>query len=200
MNTVIVYILVCCCRRRSCATTHALVQNIVSFIFASVLIALNIVFIQRPYDCFFTADVCQRLSWSIDTTSVFECFANDTKEHCANTRLAMIKAQLAAGIIMVVVCLIYLILYVFVVLRASREGPHQKMAVTDAVMAPVHQPALSANMPYEYQYYAISPNLNEPSAPVMTPSDQPTSDYIASDTANTTYLPADQQTGIYPKV
>ncbi|CAF1102175.1 unnamed protein product [Rotaria sp. Silwood1] len=190
---------VCCCRRRSCAT-HALVQNFISFIFAIVLIALNIVFIRRPNDCFFTRDICNRLTWLNDVDLSWSCIFDDYSESCGKTRLALIKAQLAAGVIMATTCLIYVILYGVVVSRASRAGQRQMHAAPDAVMAPVYQQSVPPTMLYGHPPYTISSNPYQPSAPAMIPNYQQVPTHMAPGITNMNYLPPNQESTLYPKI
>ena len=177
-------ILVCCCRRRSCAT-HAAVQNCISFLFAVVLICINIVFIQRPNECFLTSGVCNNLSGVSGISSSYVCLTNDQSNGCRRTRLALIKAQLAAGVIMAVTCLLYLILYIKVASRANRRP-----AAAAAVMAPV----------YHQQPYTIPPHSYQPSAPVMVPSYQPAPSQIGPVINDVNYLPPYQHALIYPQI
>jgi len=97
-------------------------------------------------------------------------FFNGRRDSCDNTRLSLIKAQLAAGVIMATTCLVYLILYCIVASRISRADRRQAPAVVDAVMAPVYQQPLTSTINYQHQPYANSPHLYQPSAPVMVPA------------------------------
>jgi hypothetical protein len=114
----VVVFLVCCCHRKSCAT-HALIQNIFAFIFACILIVINSLFIRWPNQCFFTDGICQRLSWIRYLFDSIECLIDGLAQHCGHTRLTLLIAQLIAGILLAVTCLIYLIVYVYVVRRLS---------------------------------------------------------------------------------
>ncbi|CAF3017975.1 unnamed protein product [Rotaria sp. Silwood2] len=175
---------VCCCRRRSCAT-HAVVQNFISLIFAIALIGINIAFIRRPNYCFFTSGICERLFWPNNADLSFGCFFDDHSESCGKTRLALIKAQLAAGVLMAITCFIYLIVYAVVASRASRVTRRQMHTASDAVMAPVYQQPAPPAMRYGHQPYIISPNPYQPSMPAVT---------------NINYLPPNQEPTLYPTI
>jgi hypothetical protein len=191
----ILYILVCCCRRRSCAT-HAVIQNLISFIFAGVLIGINIAFLRRPNDCFLTTGLCNNLSWMNDVNLPFECYSNGGSNGCENTRLALIKAQLAAGVVMAVTCFIYLILYTAISSRVSRASQRSIPTAPTAVMAPVYQQPLPPPITYQHQPYTIPPHSYQPSAPVYMPS------YLASVSGNNSmsYFPPNQHQNIYPTI
>lgn len=128
---------VCCCRRKGCAI-NALVQNCISLVFAAILIGINIAFLYRPYRCFFTAQVCESLSWVNDIKLPFDCFDGNTN-NCDHTRLALIKAQLACASVLAATCFIYLVLYMVVSSRA--RSIYRRQAKADVVVAPVYRPA-----------------------------------------------------------
>ena len=178
-------ILVCCCRRRSCAT-HAAVQNCISFLFAIVLICINIVFLQRPNECFLTTGVCNSLSEVNGISVPFACPTGDQSNGCGRTRLALIKVQLAAAVFMALTCLLYLILYIKVASRANRRPK-----AATAVLGPVYQ---------QQQPYIIPPHSYQPSAPVMTQSYQPAPSQMGPVNNDTNYLPPYQHAGIYPQI
>ncbi len=190
----ILYILVCCCRQRSCAK-HAAIQNCISFIFAGVLIGINIVFLRGPNDCFFSGGICDNLSWMNNISLPFECF-NGRPNSCDDTRLGLIKTQLAAGVLMAVTCFIYLILYNAVALRVSRANRRQIPAAANAVMAPVYQQPLPSVINYQQQAYTNPPNLYQPSAPVMMPAYQ----QVSLGNNNGNYLQPNSYSTIYPKL
>ena len=195
-NLLILYILVCCCRRRSCAT-HALIQNCISFIFACVLIGINIAFIRRPNDCFLTTNICNNLTWLNDVNLPFDCFLDSSSNNCGKTRMAIIKAQLAAGVILAVTCFLYFILYITVVSRASKDDRRAIPTAPDAVMAPVYQQQVPSTLGYQNQSYIVPAHSYQPSAPVYMPS-YPTQ--IVSGSNSVSYLPPNQYPTIYPKI
>jgi hypothetical protein len=186
------HILVCCCRRRSCAT-HAVVQNFISFIFASALIGINIAFIQRPYECFFTGRICKSPLWSDNISVPFQC---SNSSDCGKTRLALIKAQLAAGAILAATCFIYLIVYYVVASRAARTNRRQVLTAGDSVMAPVYQQPLTTATNYQHQPYTVSSNQFQPSAPVMVPPYH----QVPPQRNTVSYLPPNQYPTIYPQI
>jgi hypothetical protein len=186
-------ILVCCCRRRSCAT-HAVIQNIFGFIFAAALIGINIAFIRRPNDCFFTAGFCNTLAEVNGLPIPVQCVFDSSSDTCGNTRITLIKVQLAAGVIIAVTCLIYFIIYIAVALRSDRR---QISTPATAVMTHVHQQPIHSTVNYQNQPYTIHPNLYQPSAPVMMPAYPP---QIAPGVTNMNYLPPNQYPTIYPQI
>ena len=153
--------LVCCCRRRTCAT-HAALENFLSLIFAGVLIGINIVFLRNPSRCYFTDDLCEKFSWTDTVSRSWRCFIDGSATNCEQIRLDLIKAQLAMGIVMAVLCVLYLIVYIIVLYRAKRSV---RPTAAQAVMAPVS---------YHHQHYVtpIHPQVSvAPSAPVQIASD-----------------------------
>ncbi|CAF0999019.1 unnamed protein product [Rotaria sordida] len=190
---------VCCCRRRSCAT-HALVQNFISFLFAFVLIGLNIAFIRRPNHCFLTANICDRLSDFNNVHLSWDCFYDDRSENCGYIRIALIKAQLAAGVIIAITCFIYFILYGIVASRISRVSRRQMHAPAAAVMAPVYQQSVPMPMRYEHQPYTMPSNPYQPSAPNIIPNYYRVPPETTPVITNTNYLPPNQGPTLYPKI
>ena len=166
-------ILVCCCRRRSCAT-HAVIQNFISLLFAAALISIDIVFLVRPNDCFFTKDVCKNLAW-IDRVQLSWTCANDVTNKCEDTRLALIQSQLACAILMALTCLIYLIVYAAVSARVSRAIRRQNPSAVDVVMAPVYQTALPTGNNYSTPSYINPSEMYQPTNAVRMPGYSPVS-------------------------
>lgn len=126
-----------------------MIQNIIALLFAGALISINIVFLVRPNDCFFTREICNNVARLGHLDISWTC-VNDTKNQCKDTRLALIQSQLACAILMALTCLIYLIVYCIVRSRANR---HRYPTTTNTIMAPVYQTSspLGTNNPAPYQ-------------------------------------------------
>jgi hypothetical protein len=101
----------------------------------------------------------------------YECF-NGFTINCYNTRLALIKAQLAAGALMATTCFIYLLIYGLVVARVSQVKRHRVSSAGDPVMTPVYPAPLTSVVNYQHQPYMSSPHGYQSSAPVMMPAYQ----------------------------
>jgi ABC-type transport system involved in Fe-S cluster assembly fused permease/ATPase subunit len=106
-----------------------------------------------------------------DINLSYECL-NGVSIHCQNIRLALIKAQLAAGALIAVTCFIYLIIYTIVASRVSRADRHQVSAAADPAMVPAYQTPLTSVINYQHQPYMNSPHAHQSSAPVMMPAYQ----------------------------
>ncbi len=169
-----------------------MIQNFISFIFASALIGINIAFLRRPNQCFFSDRICNNLSWEYSISLPLSCLDGDTTS-CSNTRLALIKAQLAAGVIMAVTCFTYLILYCIIASRADRR---QIPAASTAVMAPIYQQPLVSTVNYQNQGYTNPPNFYQPSAPAMTPTYQ----QAPFGNNNGNYVSANPYPTMYPQI
>jgi len=125
----------------------------------------------------------------------FDGFTTD----CRHARLVSIKAQLAAGIVMAVACLTYVILYIAVATRVSRANRRQAPTAADAVMAPVYHQSLSWATNYQQQQPYTIPSRSyqpTPTAPVMMPAYQ----QVSTGNNNMNYLPPNQHPGIYPTI
>ncbi|UJR13998.1 hypothetical protein I4U23_000998 [Adineta vaga] len=170
--------------RRTCAT-HALIHNCISFLFASVLIGINIAFIRRPSTCFFTTRICQSLRWDRAISFSFQCSYNGRSNHCDSTRMILIKAQLAGGAIIAATCFIYLIMYFIVSSRAARTNRQRVRTINDSVMAPV----------YPHQTFT-TPQSFQPSAPIMMPAYH----QVPPQYQNPSYIPPNQYPTIYPQI
>ena len=150
-------------------------QSIISFVFAGVLIGINYAFIRRPDRCFFTDRICESLSGPNFGSSASKCVLSINSYGCDQTRIVLIKAQLAAGIVMAVTCIAYLIVYIISASRASRNSQSYSTPAANAVMAPVYQTPHPANrgQHQQQQPYTIPAHPYQPSAPVMPPAYTP---------------------------
>ena len=113
-------------------------QNILGFIFACVLIGINLIFIRQPNKCFFSEGICQSLSWTSYISDPIECLVDGLATGCGRTRISLIIAQLASGILMAVTCLVYLIIYTRISLQLSKADRGQAITPVEAVMAPIY--------------------------------------------------------------
>lgn len=193
------YILVCCCRQRSCAT-NAFVQNLISFIFAMVLVGINATFIRRPDDCYFGTKICNDLSMLSTSSSDLICLFDETTTDCRKTRVSLIKAQLAAAIVMALTCFTYIIIYFVVNYKASRATRRQERTAVHAVMAPVYQSPVASSTPQMHQPFQVSSNPYAPSAPFSTENYQQYSTQMPSSISNGNYLTPIQEPILYPRI
>jgi hypothetical protein len=142
-------------------------------IFACILIGINVAFIRQPNKCFFTEGVCRTLSWTSFILDPIECLVDGLSAGCGNTRISLIKAQLASGVLMAISCLIYLLVYVVIYIRVSKSTQCQ---ASEAVMTPVYQSHLKQlpmSMSHHHQSYTISSHPYQGSVPVMMAAYQP---------------------------
>jgi hypothetical protein len=169
-------------------------------IFACILIGINVAFIRQPNKCFFTEGVCRTLSWTSFILDPIECLVDGLSAGCGNTRISLIKAQLASGVLMAISCLIYLLVYGVVYIRVSKSTQRQVTTASEAVMAPVYQPNLKQlpmSMSHHHQSYTISSHPYQGSVPVMMaaypPQAPPEGNYMNYNTPN-------QYSIIYPQI
>ncbi|UJR33187.1 hypothetical protein I4U23_020642 [Adineta vaga] len=196
---------VCCCRRQSCAT-HALVQNILGFIFACMLIGINLAFIRQPDKCFFAEGICRTLHWTSYISDPIECLVDGRTNSCGNTRISLIIAQLACGVIMAMVCAIYLIIYCAIFLREAKVRQSEVTTVDDAVMTPVYpssgkQLPLAISHHLHHQSCTVSSHPYSGSMPVMMnvyPSQAAQALPLDSNYIN--YNPSNAYATIYPQI
>ncbi|CAF0844262.1 unnamed protein product [Didymodactylos carnosus] len=146
-------------RHRGCAT-HALIENVLSLIFACVLVAINAKFIQNPRNkCYFTESICSNTNWITAIYDYAECGVVDRHGQCGNTRLNIIKGQLAAAVLMLAICLVYIILYIVTVIFVSRS---KQPVITTMNSASPPRPTIIQQQPppiYYQQTQASYPKL-----------------------------------------
>lgn len=103
--------LVCCSRDHGCAV-YNLVNQCIALVFAVCVIVFDSYFIIYPQACFYTKEACQGTGSSRGvyySTSNFD-----------NIKIPLIKGQLAAGCVMLVLCLIEIFLYALTFFRVNR--------------------------------------------------------------------------------
>ena len=100
-----------------CAT-HAVVQNILSIIAASVLLYFDSLFLNDPYFCFFSSSVCNSTSnynytrFNIYTTTGYQL------------KVAMLKTQIGLASGMLASCVVFILIYIFVAVK-TRNASNQ---------------------------------------------------------------------------
>ncbi len=110
-------ILACCNRYSVGCATHALVENILSIIAASVLLYLDNLFLNNPYKCLY-GSILDCSSFSYDSVgSIFS-------ETGYKVKMACIKAQLACAAVMLVTNVVYIVIFVVVAIK-TRNTPNQ---------------------------------------------------------------------------
>ncbi|CAF1229008.1 unnamed protein product [Adineta steineri] len=194
------FAVVCCCRRRSCAT-HAVIQNILGFSFACALIGINIAFIRQPNKCFFTEGICRTLSWTSYISDPIECLVDGLTTGCGNTRISLIIAQLASGVVMAMTCLIYLIIYIIITVRTSKVNQGQVVTPAEAVLAPVYQSnakQFPMSVSHHHQSCTISSNPYQGSIPGMMSVYSPQASGLPSENNYLNYNSPNQYATIYP--
>ncbi|CAF0943837.1 unnamed protein product [Adineta ricciae] len=196
------YAAVCCCRRQSCAT-HAVVQNILGFIFACILIGINIAFIRQPDKCFFTEGMCRTLNWASYIHGPLECLVDGVTSQCGNTRISLIIAQLICGVVMALVCLIYFAIYCAILMQTTRVSQSEVTTVNDAVTAPVY-PTNAKQLPlsisHHHQTYTISSHPYQGGVPVMMSVYPPQAAVSSMENSYVNCNPSTQYATIYPTI
>lgn len=159
-------------------------------IFAGLLVGLNIVFILEPYRCFFTEHLCENLQWTDSISRPFRCFSDDSSVDCDKTRLDLIKAQLAMGVLMIVLCLLYLLVYVVVIHKSKRNS---SPTAAQAVMAPIST--------YPHSFGTVLHSNSTSVAPISIPAYAPSAPIqMTTEVHNPNYLPMNSYPSMYPKL
>lgn len=114
------FTLLACCNRGSlgCAI-HVLVENIISLIASAVLLYFNNLFLNNPYTCLFVTTY--ECSYSYYSTYYNSTRSNNYGIYSTTgytVKLACIKAELACAAVMLTTCVIYLIIFTVVAIRA----------------------------------------------------------------------------------
>ncbi|CAF2851828.1 unnamed protein product [Rotaria sp. Silwood2] len=101
----------CCCRERGCAS-YALVMQCISLFFAACVIGFDAYFLINTSTCFFPSSTC---NGSGSTRGVFYSTSNFN-----DIKIPLIKGQLAAGCVMFVLCLVFIIIYIVTASRVKQ--------------------------------------------------------------------------------
>ncbi|CAF4305072.1 unnamed protein product [Rotaria socialis] len=97
----------CCCRIRCCGIT-ALVFQILALPLAVCVIGFDAYFLNHPTYCFFSSD-CN--SWYSSSSSNYDPYGLSNNSTLYGIKVPIVQGQLAAGVLMLVACVIYIIVY-----------------------------------------------------------------------------------------
>ncbi|CAF3436244.1 unnamed protein product [Rotaria socialis] len=101
----------CCCRERGCANFSLLSQFLALF-FSLCVIGFDAYFLINTSACFFTTSTCNSTGSS---RGIFYSASNFN-----NIKIPLIKGQLGAGCVMIVLCLIQIIIYIITAFRVNQ--------------------------------------------------------------------------------
>ncbi|CAF1363421.1 unnamed protein product [Adineta steineri] len=124
----------CCCRNRGCAT-YTLIAQCISLFFAMCIIGFDAYYIISPTTCFFSSYIC---SSSAPARGLF--YSN---ENFNNIKIPLIKGQLAAGCLMFIICLVYIVIYIITSIRVHRAK--QPRTIYPQVQNPFTAPSTISN-------------------------------------------------------
>ena len=129
-----------CCCRTSCCITAALVFQCLAIPVSIGVIGLDGYFLNHPLQCFFS-DYCSYYSYY-----GYDYYSNSTTNRNPSPssdfysiKLPLVKAQLAAGVLMLVSCIVFIIIYIIANVL-MRKGPKTGQ--------PMAQPYVAHNQPY----------------------------------------------------
>ena len=145
----------CCCRYRAtpCCSTHAVVENVLSIIAASVLLYFNNLFLSNPFTCLFGFSGCVTTSYSSSyDDSPYSYGINNPTNYAV--KLACIKAELACAAVMLVSNVVYVLIFIVVAVK-TRNLSNQNLESQYGVTSP---PALVPTIAYS-AYPAPQGNL-----------------------------------------
>jgi hypothetical protein len=101
-----------------CAT-YTLVIQCISLVFAACVIGFDSYYLVYPTTCFFPTSTCESTGYS---RGVFY-----TDWNFNNIKIPLIKGQLAAGCLMFVLCLVYVVIYIVTAIRADNAKKRQSI-------------------------------------------------------------------------
>jgi hypothetical protein len=146
-----------CCNQVSqgCAM-YALVENILSVAASSVLLYYDVKFLEEPSMCFWPGKICTEADWNIISSSWWENYDIDIY----NAKLIAIKAQLSCAIIMLVLCLVFILRYIYVsfIVRTRMTVIAPQNAIEFMPRQPLPHPSMPA---WVIQMPVWSPPTNE---------------------------------------
>jgi hypothetical protein len=111
--------LACCCPTTLCCTTHAVVENVLSIIAASVLLYFNALFLNDPYKCLFDFFQCSYEAKTYPYPSYDSTAAYPVKMIC-------FKAELACAAVMLVTNVVYVLIFMVVAVKTCILSDQRK--------------------------------------------------------------------------
>ena len=135
-----------CCCRTSCCISAALVFQCLAIPVSICVIGLDGYFLNNPLQCFFSNDcssayTSQSYGYPLNSSDFF------------NIKIPLVKAQLAAGVLMLVCCIVFIIIYII-----AKVLMHQEPRLGDTMVQPYFaQNAMYASAPMPVQTVAMAP-------------------------------------------
>ena len=106
----------CCCRRRGCGVATLIFQCL-AIPMAICVIGFDAYFLNHPTQCFLSDDC---YSYSDYLTGSWSYLSSINA--LVDIKIPVIKGQLAAGVLMLVSCIIYIIIFVITAYRISKNN------------------------------------------------------------------------------
>ena len=112
------YFLGCCCRIRCCGIATLFFQCL-AIPLALCVIGFDGYFLNNPTQCFFSTS-CSSLGYS------YSWYGLSNTDILYNIKVPLIRGQLAAGVLMLVSCMIYIVIYALTAYTVSRSTQFQR--------------------------------------------------------------------------
>ncbi|CAF3402627.1 unnamed protein product [Rotaria socialis] len=151
----------CCCRTRCCGIT-ALVFQCIAIPFALSLVGLDAYFLNNPTQCFFSN------SCNSDSSSSYSGYYLSNYTTLYEIKVPLVKGQLAAGVLMFVSCMIFIVIFAVTSYRVKKVMHYQNYSAPTGGMPLTHQQGpYSTNQKYAVPLnagYATPSTINPPIA------------------------------------
>ncbi|UJR37276.1 hypothetical protein I4U23_029985 [Adineta vaga] len=141
------FTVVCCNRGSQGCATHALVENILSIIAASILLYFDAQFLRNPSICYWPSEMCSNSFWSIQLND----FSMNYDINILNAKLLAVKLQLACAAIMLFSCVLFIVIYIYTAYKVRQEITVIQPHTTIQLVAPSQIQAPSSLPPIEQQ-------------------------------------------------
>ena len=112
------YFLGCCCRIRCCGIATLFFQCL-AIPLALCVIGFDGYFLNNPTQCFFSTS-CSSLGYS------YSWYGLSNTDTLYNIKVPLIRGQLATGVLMLVSCMIYIVIYALTAYTVSRSTQFQR--------------------------------------------------------------------------
>ncbi|CAF1533983.1 unnamed protein product [Rotaria magnacalcarata] len=158
----------CCCRTRCCGIA-TLVFQCFAIPIALCVVGLDFYFLNNPTQCFFSSDCSSYTDYY--TSNYYYNYLTDTS-NLYRIKVPLVKGQLAAGFLMFVSCVIFIVLYAVTSHRVQRRIhiQHGPPAPAMVITASNQYPPTIINPTYGHPLNDVSVNQypNNPTASMNT--------------------------------
>lgn len=156
----IVFLLVCCGKTSSCGV-FLIIQNIISLIFAIILIIFTSLFIKNPCLCYNI--LCKVPAWDELANDNYNQYLENFTGSCTKRtyrKLSVLKGLLSCAVLMLVSNILFIIVYIIAYISLRNKGVSNLQIQSTEV--PAYELSTMINAAYQYDRPYLVQNASEP--------------------------------------